>query len=60
MAQFQFQFKPEEVQEIMLRHMIVEGMISDKERAFFKEMHKVGSRTSMEFVVETPVLDEVK
>ena len=52
MAKFNYKFRQEEVIEIILRHMVIEGLITDDERKFFTQMHQSGSKVAMEFIVE--------
>lgn len=58
MARFRILIKPAERDEIFLKHLIVEGIITEAERAHFKQVDATGSgKHFVEFEVESP-LDE--
>lgn len=65
-AQFRIKITSKELDEILLKHLIVEGIITERETPFFRETTRVGSKLFVEFGLpvthhpgEEAVLEEV-
>lgn len=54
---FRFKISDEEMKEIILKHLIMEGMIRDeREKRYFTGIERKGTDTFIEFAVKNGVL----